>query len=264
MPKLTVNGTQIHCEEKGTGDPVVLVHGLTFDRRMWEDQVEGLSRSHRTINVDLRGHGLSASPDLEYNLDMMTEDVYQVMRELGIGRAHFVGLSMGGMIGMRLALAHPGAMRSLVLLDTSADPEAPDRAPAYEAMASMLREQGPESVVDGVMAILFSPTFLQGRPDKAKRERDRLLELDRIGVSNATYAVTRRKDISDRLHEIKAPTLVMVGEVDAATPVERAQAIQAAIPGSRLEIIPSAGHMSPIEKPEEVTRLIVDFLSGVS
>jgi 3-oxoadipate enol-lactonase len=264
MPKLTVNDTQIHYEEKGAGYPVVLLHGLTFDRRMWDHQVEGLARSYRAITVDLRGHGLSASPDMEYDLDMMTEDVHQAMRELGIAQAHVVGLSMGGMIGMRLALDHPEAVRSLVLLDTSAEPEPADRAAAYEAMAGALREQGPGIVADGVMSVLFSSGFLLDQPDKAKREKERLLEVNRVGVSNATSAVTRRKDISDRIHKIKVPTLVIVGEVDAATPLETSQVIQAAIPGSRLEIIPSAGHMTPIEKPEEVSQLIVEFLGSVS
>jgi 3-oxoadipate enol-lactonase len=264
MPKLTVNDTQIHYEEKGAGYPVILLHGLTFDRRMWEHQVEGLARSYRAITVDLRGHGLSASPDMEYDLDMMTEDVYQAMRELGIAQAHVVGLSMGGMIGMRLALDQPEAVRSLVLLDTSAEAEPADRASAYEAMASVLREQGPGIVADGVMAVLFSSGFLLGQPDKAKRERERLLEVNRVGVSNATCAVTRRKDISDRIHKIKVPTLVIVGDVDAATPLESSQAIRAAISASRLEIIHSAGHMTAIEKPEEVSQLIVEFLSSVS
>jgi 3-oxoadipate enol-lactonase len=263
MPKLAVNDTQIHYEEKGAGYPVVLLHGLTSDRRMWEHQVEGLARSYRAITVDLRGHGLSASPDMEYDLDMMTEDVYQALRELVVAQAHVVGLSMGGMIGMRLALDHPEVVRSLVLLDTSAEPEPADRASAYEAMAGMLREQGPGTVADGVMSVLFSSGFLLGQPDKAKRERERLLEVNRIGVSNATRAVTRRKDISDRIHKIKAPTLVIVGEVDAATPVEKSHAIQAAIPGSRLEVVPGAGHMTPIEKPEKVSQLIVEFLSSV-
>jgi 3-oxoadipate enol-lactonase len=263
MPNLAVNDTQIYCEEKGAGYPVILLHGLTFDRRMWEHQVEALSRCYRAVTIDLRGHGLSASPDMEYDLDTMTEDVYQAMREMSIAQAHVVGLSMGGMIGMRLALDHPDVARSLVLLDTSAEPEPADRASAYEAMAHVLREQGPGSVADGVMSLLFSSSFLLGQPDKAKRERERLLQVDRIGVSNATCAVTRRKDISDRIHEIRVPTLVIVGELDAATPVERSQAIQAAIPGSRLEVVPGAGHMTPIEKPEEVSQLIVEFLSSV-
>lgn len=264
MPKLAVNGTEIYCEEKGEGYPVVLLHGLTFDRRMWEHQVGELSRSYRTVAVDLRGHGLSASPDMEYDLEMMTEDVYQAMRELGIGRAHLVGLSMGGMISMGLALAHPGAVHSLVLLDTSAEPEMADRVAGYETMAGMFREQGAEKVVDGVMTVMFSPDFIRNESEQVRRERERQLRLDRVGVSNATYAVTRRKDISGRLHEIGVPTLVIVGELDVATPLEKARAIQAAIEGSRLEIVPSAGHMTNIEKPEEVTRLIVDFLGSVS
>ena len=264
MPKLAVNGTHIHYEEKGAGYPVVLLHGLLFDRAMWKHQVEALSYSYRTINIDLRGHGLSASPDLEYNLDMMTEDVYQVMRGLGIGRAHLAGLSMGGMISMRAALAHPGAVHSLVLLDTSAAPEMAERVPAYETMAHSMREQGPDTIADAVMAILFSQNFLQGQPEKAKREREGFFRLNRIGVSNASYAVTRRSNISEQIKEITAPTLVIVGELDAATPVEKSRAIQAAIPGARLEIIPGAGHMTPIEKPEEVTRLIIEFLRSVS
>jgi 3-oxoadipate enol-lactonase len=263
MATVTVNGTEVYYEDAGRGFPLLFLHGLIFDTRMWASQVAALSGKYRCVSIDFRGHGQSAAPGGEYTLEVMAEDVYQVMRHLGLEQAHVAGLSMGGMVAMRLALAHPNVVRSLVLLDTDAGPEEAERARQYEMLAQVMREQGPEAVMAGVLTLFFSQGFIQARPQELQRFREQFLDINGDGVYRATLAVARRRDITDEIKSIRVPTLVIVGDEDMATTPERAEAIHRQIAGSRLEKIAGAGHMTPLEQPERVTALIEKFLSQV-
>ncbi|MBI1885092.1 MAG: alpha/beta fold hydrolase [Chloroflexi bacterium] len=262
MPKVRVTGGQYFYEEKGAGTPVVFAHGLTFDHHMWDPQVEALSKRYRCLALDFLGHGASAGARSEYTLEGEAENLYTLMRQLGVEAAHVVGLSMGGMVGMRLALAHPQAVRSLVLLDTSAEPEVPDRAPLYEGMAQASRDQGPEAVVDSVLSFMFSQGFIQGQLEVVAGYKKRFLDVDREGIYWATLAITRRTDILDQVSRIRVPTLVIVGEEDIAVTPDKAEHIQERIAGSRLVRIPGSGHMTPIEQPERITELLSAFLAS--
>lgn len=263
MPTISVNGVEIYYEDVGEGFPVLFLHGLTFDTRMWTDQVAALSKKYRCISLDFRGHGHSATTDTEYSLEQFAEDVRGLLRELGIEQAHVAGLSMGGMVAMRLALAYPEVVRSLVLLDTSADPQDAERASQYETMAQIVKEQGPEAVMQGVIPIFFSPAFIQGQPQKLQAFKEQFRKIDGEGNYRAVLAVTRRRDTREDIKGIGVPTLVIVGEQDLATPVDEAETIHQQIAGSRLEKIAGAGHMTPLEQPEKVTALLEDFLSRV-
>jgi len=230
---------------------------------MWTDQVAALCKKYRCINMDFRGHGRSSTTESEYSLEQFAEDVYGLMKELGIEQAHVAGLSMGGMVAVRLALAHPEVVRSLMLLDTSARPEQAERAPQYETMARISREQGPEAIMQGVIPIFFSQAFIEGQPQKLEAFKEQFRSLNPEGVYRATLAVTRRRDICEEIKSIRVPTLVIVGKEDLAMPVREAETIQRQIAGSRLEKIAGAGHMTPIEQPEKVTAIIEEFLSQV-
>ena len=261
MPTARVNGCDYAYEDRGSGSPVLFAHGLTFDRHMWDPQVEALSGRYRCIAIDFRGHGRSASPPGEYTLEQMAEDVHQLLQGLGVSAAHIVGLSMGGMVAMRLALAHPQVVRSLGLLGTSAEVEVAEHIPQYEGMIQMSLAQGPQAVVDGVVPIMFSQGFIGSQPAKVEAYRQLFLANNVQGVASALYAVTRRRDILDDIAAIKVPTLIIVGEADIATTPEKAQHIQERIASSRLVTIPGAAHMTPIEQPERITELLSQFLA---
>ena len=262
MATVTVNSAEIYYEDVGQGFPLLFLHGLTFDTRMWRSQVAALSGKYRCVSIDFRGHGQSAAPGGEYTLEVMAEDVYQVMRHLGLEQAHVAGLSMGGMVAMRLALAHPDVVRSLLLLDTDAGPEEAEWAPQYEAMAQMVRDQGPEAIMQGVIPVFFSQAFIEGQPQKLEAFKEQFLDINRDGIYRATLGVTWRRDIRDEIKGIRVPTLVIVGEEDIATTPEKAEAIHQRIVGSRLERIAGAGHMTPLEQPERVNALLGEFLAG--
>jgi 3-oxoadipate enol-lactonase len=263
MPAATINGAEIYYEDVGQGFPLFLLHALTFDTRMWADQVVALSKKYRCINMDFRGHGRSSMPDSECTLEQFAEDVYGLMKELGIEQAHVAGLSLGGMVAMRLALAHPEVVRSLVLVGTSAQAEQAERAAQYETMARISKEQGPEAIMPGVVPLFFSQAFIQGQPQKLEAFKEEFRNIDREGAYRATLATARRRDIGEEIKSIRVPTLIIVGEQDLTEPVSEAETIQRQIAGSRLEKIAGAGHITSLEEPEKVTALIEEFLSQV-
>jgi 3-oxoadipate enol-lactonase len=263
MPKATVDGKEYFYDEKGSGFPVVFAHSLTFDRHMWDHQVEALSGRYRCISYDFLGHGASSVGDGEYSLEDEAENLHALMVQWGASPAHLVGLSMGGMVGLRLALAHPHDVRSLALLDTSAEEEVAERRPQYEAMAAAARASGAESVVDAVAPFMFSRGFLQSQPEKVAQFRQSFIGSNVEGIELATKAVTRRTNVLERISEIKAPTLVIVGGEDISTTPDKAQRIVERIAGARLETIAGAGHMTPIEQPERISQLLSEFLTGV-
>ena len=263
MPTTTVNGNQYLYEEKGSGFPVVFAHGLTFDRHMWDPQMETLSSRYRCISYDFLGHGGSSVGVEGYSLEDEAENLHALMEQWGASPAHMVGLSMGGMVDMRLALAHPGDVRSLSLLDTSAEEEEAERRPQYEAMAATAKAQGPQAVVDAVLPLMFSQAFIQGQPQALAHQRQQFLAVNTEGLELATQAVARRTSVLEKISQIKAPTLVIVGSEDISTTPEKAQHIVEAIAGARLETIAGSGHMTAIEQPERISQLLSEFLAQV-
>ena len=263
MPTATVNGSEYYYEEKGSGIPIVFGNSLLFDHRMWDQQVETLSSRYRCITYDFLGHGGSSVGAEGYSLEDEAVNLHALMERWGASPAHMVGLSMGGMVDMRLALAHPEDVRSLALLDTSAEEELAERRPQYEAMAAAARAGGPESVVDAVVPSFFSPGFQKSNPDPVAAFRQQFIASNIDGIERAVQAVTRRTSVLERISQIKVPTLVIVGSDDISTTPDRAQHIAEGIAGARLETIAGSGHMTAIEQPERISQLLSEFLAQV-
>ena len=264
MPMVEVNGTRLHYTDVGSGPrTVVFGHGLLWSGEMFGPQIDALSDRFRCVAVDWRGQGRSVVADSGYDMDTLTEDLVALIAHLGIAPVDYVGLSMGGFIGMRLAARHPELVRSLSLLETSAEPEPAQNVPAYRKLAQVVRFVGPRPVAGRVMAIMFGQTFLTD-PSRAVERVDwrrRLLSVDRVGAVRATHAVIDRAGITDELDRITAPTLVLVGDEDVATVPDKARRIQAGITGSHLVIVPHAGHTSTIEQPTAVTAALERHLA---
>ena len=173
---------------------------------------------------------------------------------------------MGGFVGLRLAIRRPELLRSLTLIDTSADPETRENAPKYKLLNLVARWIGPWAVADRIMPIMFSRGFLNDakRSELRRRWRKYLVDNDRVGVSRAIQGVIMRDGVYEQLDEIRIPTLILVGEEDVATTPEKAGRMHERISGSRLVAIPRAGHMTPVEEPEAVTKALKEFLEGLS
>lgn len=265
MPLITVNDATLYYEEHGTGpNTVVFAHGLLWSGRMFDAQIDALKGRYRCITFDFRGQGRSAVTPGGYDMDTLTEDAVALIQALDAKPCHFVGLSMGGFIGMRLAARYPESVRSLVLLDTSADPEPADNVPRYRLLNRIARWGGLRLVAAQIMPIMFGETFLHD-PNRAEERvywKQQLLANDRVGISRAVRGVIERAGVSDELDQITGPTLILVGDEDVATVPSKSERMHARISQSQLVIIPGAGHSSTIEQPEAVNAAIEKFLAA--
>jgi pimeloyl-ACP methyl ester carboxylesterase len=263
MPTIRVNGVELHYDSTGSGrETVVFSHGLLFSGEMFREQVRHLAERYRVITYDHRGQGLSEVTAAGYDMDNLARDASGLVEALGVAPCHFAGLSMGGFVAMRLAARHPELLRSCILLDTSADPEAPENVPRYRRLNLALRVLGAGLVAPQVMPILFGRTFLSD-PDQAELRQEWLgrLRALRRSVHHSVTGVVERGGIYEELGNVRVPTLVLVGEEDVATPPPKAERICAAIRGGRLVRIPRAGHSSTIENPAAVNAAIDAFLA---
>jgi len=267
MPQIPVNGIRLYIEDTGgPGPPVVFSHGLLYSCRMWDAQVPSLRGHFRCISYDHRGQGQSEVTQDGYDMDTLAMDAAALIRTLGVQPVHFVGLSMGGFIGMRVAARHPELVRSLVLLDTSADAEPEKDLPRYRMLTFIERWLGPRLVAGSVMKIMHGVS-VRSDPSRAvelRAVRERFIAANRVGAVRAVNGVLSRKPIRDELSNIRVPTLVMVGEEDVATVPSRAEELAAAIKGATLVRIPRAGHLSPIDNPSFVTEQLSSFLGALS
>ncbi|MEZ4884052.1 MAG: alpha/beta fold hydrolase [Chitinophagales bacterium] len=260
MPKVRVNGVSLHYELVGKGkETIVFSHGLLFDKTMFHKQVDFLKDRYRCICYDHRGQGQSQITKQGYDMDNLAQDGLGLMDALNIESCHFIGLSMGGFVGMRIAARYPNRINSLTLLDTSANSET--HTSKYNLLTWAVRLFGVSSVVGKVMKILFGEKFLND-PTRAdeKQKWHSFMSAHKKSIVKAVQGVINRQAIFDELPNIKAPTLVIVGDQDVATEPIHSQEIHKQIIHSQLVIIGGAGHSSTIEEPEQVNQAIEGFL----
>ena len=258
--KTTVNGISVNYTLDGpAGAPVVtLSHSLAADLAMWDPQLKALTERYRVLRYDTRGHGGTDAPAGAYTLELLAEDARALLQALGIARTHWIGLSMGGMIGQTLALSSPGLFLSLALCDTSSRVPAEAR-PVWQERIKTAETQGMGPLVEPTLARWFTAPFREQRPDVVDPVRTRIRTTSPRGYAGCCHAISAL-DLTDRIAAIKLPTLIVVGEEDQGTPVAASQAIHARIAGSQLEIIKSAAHLSNLEQPETFTRIVTSFL----
>ncbi|MRH91805.1 alpha/beta fold hydrolase [Nocardia sp. SYP-A9097] len=270
MPTVLVNGVSIAYSDTGipegrdSAETIVFGHGLLFGGWMFDPQVEALRQRYRCVTIDWRGQGDTPPTSDGYDMDTLTADAVGLIGALRLAPVHFVGLSMGGFIGLRLAARHPELLRSLTLLDTSAAQEDSAKIGEYKRLALAVRVFGFRAVQRQVAPHMFGPAF---RADPGARPiiRDwaaRLRRHDRAALRRAVLGVADRRPVESELAGITLPTLVLVGADDTATPPARAREIITRIPGSRLAVIEQCGHSSTLEQPRSVTGHLTDFLAA--
>ncbi|GCE27687.1 2-succinyl-6-hydroxy-2,4-cyclohexadiene-1-carboxy late synthase [Dictyobacter alpinus] len=266
MPYIHVNGAELYYEEQGSGSETIFFsHGLLWSCRMFDGQVAALRDRYRCIAFDHRGQGQSKVTRTGYDMETLYEDAAALIEALGNTPCHFLGLSMGGFVGMRLAARRPELLKSLLLLDTSADPEPVEHQSKYKQLAFIGRWMGIRMVSGPVMELMFGQKFLHdpARDEQRTTWRQRLINNNRIGSARATIGVAKRQSVYDEIEKISVPTLILVGEQDIATPLTHAQRLHSRIAGSQLIVIPEAGHTSTVEEPEAVNAAINTFLANL-
>ncbi|MBI4206062.1 MAG: 3-oxoadipate enol-lactonase [Betaproteobacteria bacterium] len=260
--KITANGIDIYYGIEGEGPWITLSHSLACNLGMWDEQVKVLSRKYKVLRYDTRGHGQSSAPPGEYTLDQLADDVKALLDALRIRRTHWVGLSMGGMIGQVFALKYPGVFQSMVLADTTSR-RAPDAAKLWGDRILVARERGMDPLVESTLARWFTEPYRKSHQDVVGRIADDIRATPVLGYIGCCQAIAKI-DVTDRLKEIKCPTLVIVGEQDMGTPPAMARQIHENLPGSELQIIPSAAHLSNIEQAGVFTDAVLGFLDRVN
>jgi 3-oxoadipate enol-lactonase len=237
--------------------PLLLLPSLGTTVDLWQPQLEALSARYRVIRVDHRGHGGSPVPTGPYHLADLGADARAVLDRLGIDRAHVAGVSLGGMVAMWLAAHHPQRVDRLLPICTSAkiEPES-----MWRDRAAAVRAGGLGSIADAVVARWIPPATAAARPDLVARARAMLAAVPDEGYA-ACCAALETMDLAPDLGRIAAPTLVIAGADDLATPPSHAERIAAGIPGGRTAVVPGA-HLANLSHPEPVTRLMLRFLGG--
>ena len=250
----------VHHEVTGPADapPLILSNSLGADLRMWDPQAEALAERFRLVRYDTRGHGGSPVPDGPYSIDHVGQDALALLDHLEIERAHWAGLSLGGMTGMWLAINAPERLDRLVLLCTSAHLGPPE---TWRERAETVRAQGTEAVADAGIGRWLTERFRAEHPDTAARLREMIAATPDSGYA-ACCAVIEHMDLTPGLAGISAPTLIIAGAQDPTTPPEHGERIAAAVPDARLEVLDPAAHLANVEQPEAVTRLILEHLEA--
>ena len=256
--KAKSNGIEVNYTVQGEGPWVVMSHSLGCDVSMWDEQVRALQAKYKVLCFDTRGHGATDAPATDYTLDMLSTDLLGLLDGLKVENPHYVGLSMGGMIGMTFALKHPGRLRSLVLCDTSSRIP-PEAGPIWEGRIKVAAEQGMEPLVEPTLQRWFTEPFYKANKPMMSRVGQMIRNTKPAGYIGCCRAIPKI-NLTDRLGAIRCPVQVIVGDQDVGTPVAMSQAIHQAIPGSRLDVLASASHLSNLEQPVAFNAALLDFL----
>lgn len=262
--KLRANGIEIYYVLEGPEDaPVVtLSHSLATSLALWDPQAEALKSHYRVLRYDTRGHGQTEVPLGPYTFGLLADDVYALLKALGIKRTHFVGLSNGGMVGQSLALAHPEVLQGLVLCDTTSRPPS-ETIPVWEERVRTVENQGMGPIVESTIERWFTAKFRSNNKALVDRFRDSIRNTPVAGYIGCCHAI-QVFDATERLSKIDLPTLIMVGEDDVGTRVSEHEIIHAGIKDSRLVVFPEAAHLSNLGAENAFNAELLAFVDGLS
>ena len=254
------DGAPLHSRVDGSrgGRPLLLISSLGTDLSMWEPQVPALGE-HRVIRYDHRGHGRSAATPAPYTLERLGRDALAVLDAHAVDRAAVCGISLGGLVALWLGVHAPGRVDRLLLADTAARVGTEQ---GWRDRITAVRGEGMAAIAPLVMERFFSAAFRARDPDTVARITEALVEQPAEGYVGACAALATG-DLRSDLSVVAAPTLIVVGSADEATPPEDADELHAGIAGSRLEVLPGAGHLSNLEQPRRFTELLLQLLDDV-
>ena len=261
MPQATVNGTMLSYQVDGPagGDVIMFSNSLASDLAMWDPQVPPLNKTgYRVLRYDGRGHGHSAVPPGPYSIEMLASDAIGLADFLGLGKFHFCGLSLGGMVGQMLGALHGGRLLSLTLCDTSSFMA---NREVWEERFKLVRTAGMAGVVDATIDRWFTKAGQARIPDEVEKVRQMILDTPVEGYCGCGAAI-RELDLRETIRRISSRTLVMVGEQDPGTPVSAAELIHSRIQSSILKIIPDAAHFVNVEQSGLFNKALLEFLAS--
>ena len=259
MPMLKVRGEEFHVRIDGDeGAPVLLLsNSLGTNLSMWDPQIPQWSKHFRVVRYDSRGHGLSPAPDEPYSIAMLADDALAILDTLGIDKAHWCGLSKGGMVGQWLATHHGARLGRVVLANTAARMGPPE---LWNTRIDTVRAKGMGALVQPTLERWFTPEFREAAKETVAKVSEMLATTPPLGYANCCGAI-RDMDQRETIRAVRNPVLVIIGARDPATPPATGHEIADAIPGAR-RVELAAAHLSNLEQPEAFGRAVTDFLKG--
>jgi 3-oxoadipate enol-lactonase len=258
---IKANGVTFNCKVEGPeGAPwVTLSHALANNLTLWDEIAATLSDRFRVLRYDQRGHGKSEAVPGPYSFPMLIRDVMEIWDTLGVGQSHWIGLSIGGMIGYGLAIEHPERLKSLIACDSRPDAP-PDYAAYFQSRIDKARDKGMEGLVGSTIERWFTPETRAANPPVLDRVRDMIRTTSPIGHEGCCEAL-KTLSFGPDLNRITVPSLLLGGGGDKGAPPEALAEAAARIPGGEHLVIPDAGHISALENPIAVMAAIEDWLS---
>lgn len=254
----------MHHDEAGTGTPLLLIHGFPHDRALWAPQLAGLADAARVIAPDLRGFGAWADLDRPVlTMEDHARDLCDLLDALRIEQAVIAGLSMGGYVALAFLAAFPERTRGLVLCSTRAGADTEDGRKGRQAMADRVLREGMAGPAEELAPKMLSAATRAARPGLIAHVRTMIARQRPAAVAAAALGMARRLDRRPMLPGIRVPTLVLTGDADEMIPDTESRAMAAAIPGSRLVVVPGVGHLVGLEAPEAFDRAVRSFLEPV-
>lgn len=263
MPKIQVNGIQLHYEEFGSGDEtIVFSHGYLMSHKMFSAQIDVLKERYRIIAFDHRCHGESEVVKHEFDIYDLVDDAIALIEQLVDGSVHFMGMSTGGYVGVRIMVKRPDLLKSMVLMDTSAESEEAESLSQYNMMLAVVRLLGVRPVYGRAIVMLMGEKFRTDPTRKAEYEtwKRYIMGLNKTGLYRFGRAIFDRDSVHEQMASVDIPTLMLVGENDIPTPPAKGRRLANTLPNATFVLIPDAGHTSPVESPAAVTTAIENFL----
>lgn len=258
--KKKLNGFQVNWEEAGSGAPVIFIHGFPLNRKIWRTQMEALREEFRVITPDVRGHGESEATPGVYDMTLLADDLAALMRHLQCGPAFLAGHSMGGYILFAFHRKYPELVRGLMLVSTRAVADSPEGKANREALAKRVEEEGPQPVVEKMLKPMLAEASVRANPGLKYEVEGMMRSTSLAGIVGASRGMALRDDSTSLLGRINAPTLILAGTVDAMIPYAESENMAAAIPHARLHVLEGVGHLPSLERAEEVSRVMREWL----
>jgi len=265
MPITNVEGVDINYEDEGKGDPLLFIHGFSGNLQSWDEQIPALTDKYRVLRYDCRGHGDSESPDdpSEYSQEILVNEALGLLDTLGLEKVNVCGLSMGGNVGLNMAIRHPDRVNAAIIASTGAGSDANDGfIEGFKILADILDKGDLESFTAALMASPLSANFLKLRPELIELTKERAMNSNPKGLANTIRGVQMKRNsifaLEDQMKNLSVPVLVLVGEFDLPC-LEPAKFMKKHIPHSRLVVMPETGHIVNLERPEDFNQEITDF-----
>lgn len=261
--RVEVGGTTLRAKVEGKPDGpwVVLVHSLGTNMDLWDPQVAAFGADYRILRYDLRGHGGSGAPTPPYRMDDLAGDLLGLLKHFGIARAHVVGISLGALLALEVAIRKAPEIASISVCDSRADMPA-EFAKAIDDRNILIRGKGMTAIADAMTERWLTPATRKERPAIAEKVRDMVLAASVEGFAGCSEAI-KGSGLMERMDAIRLPSLFVAADQDGGLPIEVMRAMQLKVPGSGFGVVPAASHLSNLEQPEIFNAMVLGFIRRV-